>query len=210
MVSSIFVDYTTFRNFLLLSWPEKLNVYWIAISNNISYRLDNCQRIYVFLKLNFNKSTKIDLHKYWWNHSTSIFFYTKWIFFITPPPPSQLRIRNQCTFFIFLWWKFECTFSGWSGSYHTYCIIYSWLCMNEWVKLKQSRVRYKLLRTEHMNGGWCHNIRKLSIEKIFEDRNGIRLINNSVCAPFVIEQQRWFDSCALQIFVWIEYTVAVT
>lgn len=75
--------------------------------------------------------------------------------------------------------------------------------LNEWVKLKQSRVCYKLLRTEHINGGWCHNIRKLSIGEIFEDRNGIRLINNSVCAPFVIEQQRWFDSCALQIFVFM-------
>lgn len=92
MVSSIFVEYHI-SWFLLLSWTEKLNVYWIAISNNILYRKDNCQRIYVFLKLNFNISTKIDLHKYWWNHSTSIFFCTKWIFFINPPPNLELGIN---------------------------------------------------------------------------------------------------------------------
>lgn len=40
-----------------------------------------------------NKSTKIDLHKYWWNHSTSIFFCTKWIFFINPPPNLELGIN---------------------------------------------------------------------------------------------------------------------
>lgn len=132
--------------------------------------------------------------------------------FYKPPPNLELGINVLSLYrspyilndiHVFLWWKLECTFFGWSGSYHTYCIIYLWLCMNEWVKLKQSRVCYKLLRTEHINGGWCHNIRKLSIGEIFEDRNGIRLINNSVCAPFVIEQQRWFDSCALQIFVFM-------
>lgn len=166
----------------------------------------------------FNKS--IYLHKYWWNRSNipngrvsplppnfefginvlSLYrsSWTKWNYFCC----ENLLNSTHSPSWLWVWMYFLCT--DLDVSYHTHCIIYSCLCMNEWVKLKQSGVRYKLLRMEHINCSRCHNIRKLGIGKIFEHHNGIRLINNSVCAPFVIEQQRWLDSCTIQIFVWIE------
>lgn len=187
--------------------------------DNILYRQDHCQRIYASLKRWFLINPFISTN----TDETAVTYQMEEF------PPSLLTLNLKSMYFLcidllelneiyfccenllnsthspswlWVWMYFLCT--DLDVSYHTHCIIYSCLCMNEWVKLKQSGVRYKLLRMEHINCSWCHNIRKLGIGKIFEHHNGIRLINNSVCAPFVIEQQRWLDSCTIQIFVWIE------